>query len=44
MKLIAQIFAKVLTGETISLNVEAWDTVNNVEVKTQDNEAIRRFL
>ena len=35
-----QIFVKTLTGKTITLNVEAADTIESVKQKIQDKEAI----
>ena len=34
-----QIFVKTLTGRTITLDVEAIDTVNNMKAKIQDKKA-----
>ena len=33
-----QIFVKTLTGKTIEVEIERWDSIDNVKTKIQDKE------
>ena len=39
-----QIFVKTLTGKTITLDVEACDTIDNVKVKIQDEKKVSLLI
>ena len=39
-----QIFVKTLTGKTITLEVEASDTIENVKAKIQVNNTVSVYL
>ncbi|CAD5182979.1 unnamed protein product, partial [Musa acuminata subsp. malaccensis] len=39
-----QIFVKTLTGKTITLEVESWDTIDNVKAKIQDEGIQQRLI